>query len=82
MNISVYFKDGENISSGTAEIVQELPQPGDNFRGHAVSFLEPCFFNCEQPVPDVYQYAVWAVHFKDNPIGQFIAVHEQEAETF
>lgn len=63
-----------------ADIVDELPEVGDEYDGRTVLEVIPKPLTwTEQPTPDVWQYAIWYMRTAGN-VCRYLAIHEAEAE--
>lgn len=71
--------DGGGIEA-SADIVDELPEIGDEYDGRTVLEVIPNPLTwTEQPTPDVWQYAIWYMHLTGD-IWYYLAIHEKETE--
>ena len=77
---SITFKT-RTVPTGeaSADIVEELPEIGDTFRGRTVLEVSPFPLVDEQDDPEVYQFAVWKLHLSGN-VYNYVAIHEADAE--
>ncbi len=71
--------DGGGIEA-SADVVDELPEIGDEYDGRTVLEVIPKPLTwTEQPTPDVWQYAIWYMHLSGD-IWHYLAIYEAEAE--
>lgn len=72
--------DGGGIEA-SADIVDELPEIGDEYDGRTVLEVIPKPLTwTEQRTPDIWQYAVWYIRLAGNRCC-YLAIHEPESET-
>lgn len=63
-----------------ADIVDELPEIGDEYDGRTVLEVIPKPLTwMEQRTPDVWQYAIWYMRLAGD-FCRYLAIHEAEAE--